>query len=226
MTFSRPDEIATESQIRKNLQEEQRFRNVGKTAVGLATGASLTGIGAKIAPFLNKYIPSDLAVKGISKISPQLGNILKKGQSMGLDIEEGLNFVKDQFLGSKKQEPAKQNLNIIEQESPELFKFIDQEIRNGRKPIEAAALAQNDKRFMNIIKKLMKTHNASWSSIIESIFGSGEQALPNTQQNPVNAQQPTSNVQQQAPNTQQPGQGQAALMAILQKIQQDRGGGQ
>ena len=99
------------------------------------------------------------------------------------------------FIGEKseegQQEPAKQNKNIIEQESPELHSFVDQEIRKGRKPIEAAALAQKDKRFSNVIKKLMKTHKTSWSNIIESIFGSGEESLRQSGLKQFNEKMPT-----------------------------------
>src|SRR6185312_10659550 len=108
-----------------------------------------------------------------------------------------------------KQEPPKESRNIIQQYSPELHQFIDQEVRKGHKPIEAGAIAQADKRFKDIISKLTKDHQTPWSNILESVYGGGEQALP-----PQNPQQPQ----------QQSGQGQQALMAILQKIQQSRGG--
>ena len=155
----RPDERAAEYQ-------EGRDKSVRKSVIG---GASAL---ASLTPFLSQYVPADLAMKGINKVFPQIGKFLKKGQSMGLDLREGLDFLKDK-IGSK--EPAKEDRNIIEQESPELFSFLDQAIKGGRNPIEAAAIAQNDKRFAPIIQKLMKAHKTPWSSIIESIFGKGDQ---------------------------------------------------
>jgi hypothetical protein len=209
----RSDEEANQAEI----ERDKRLRgNIAKGVKAAASiGAASVGgpLASKIMPFLNQYIPSSLAVKGISKVSPKLGSFLKKGQEMGLDIEEGLNFIKNEMSGEKAKENAKENRNIIEQYSPELHQFIDQEIKKGRKPIEAGAIAQNDKRFKNVIGKLMKDHKTPWSNILESVYGSSEMA-----QQPQNT---SSEVQQQ-----QPGQGQAALMAILQKIQQTRSGGQ
>src|SRR3954469_25048992 len=99
----RSDEEANEAEI----ERDERFRgNVNKTAIGgslLATGAG-TALASKIMPFLNKYIPVDLAIKGISKVSPKIGGFLKKGQSMGLNVEEGLNFIKEKISDEKTKE--------------------------------------------------------------------------------------------------------------------------
>lgn len=219
--YLRPDEMATESLIRKNQEEEKRFKNVGKTALAIGATAGLGPIAGRIAPFLNKFIPADLAIKGISKVAPQLGNLLKKGQSYGLDMKEGLDFIKDQFM--PKAEPAKENRNIIQQVSPELHQFLDQEIKKGRKPIEAGALAQNDKRFGDIIKKLMKAHKTPWSSIVESIFGNGQMAQPSQQSLAAEAMQPPGSLPQQPPSAEaqaamQKGQG---LDPAVAKLVQD-----
>ncbi len=177
----RPDELAKQSQI----DLEDRFQgNIRKgigTAASLGT-AAISGAGAaRVMPFLNQYIPADLAMKGINKVMPRLGAFLQRGKEAGLDVEEGLSYLKDR-LGGSESEPAKQSKNIIEQESPELHTFLDQEIRKGRKPIEAAALAQNDKRFGPIIEKLTKAHKTPWSQIIEGIFGKGDMAQPGQQE--------------------------------------------
>lgn len=204
MNYLRPDEIAVESQIEKKKKEDTFLKNTAKTAIGI--GASAFGIGAasKIFPFLSEHIPLDLAIKGISKVSPEIGKFLKKGRDTGLDIKEGFDFIKNKINNtSEETKPSKQNLNIIEQESPELFQFIDQEIKKGRKPIEAGALAQNDKRFTDAIKKLSKNHKTSWSNILQSIFGSGEQAQPqqsSTQQQPASAPSQQQQTQAQISN--------------------------
>jgi len=208
----RSDEAANEAEI----ERDQRFRsNVGK---GIGTAAALGGatvsgaLASKVLPFLNKYIPQDLAIKGISKVSPRLGDFLKKGQSMGLNVEEGLNFIKDK-LPEQTLEKPKENRNIIQQYSPELHEFLDQEIKKGRNPLEAGAIAQNDKRFSKIINKLSKDHKTPWSNILQSVYGQGQQAQQSND---------SSTVQQQ--NQQQnPGSGQQALMDILNKINQRLG---
>lgn len=208
----RSDEIANESEI----ERDKRFRsNVGKgiaTAASLGTAAIAPGIASKIMPFLNQYVPTALAVKGIDKISPKLGSFLKKGQEMGLNIEEGLDFIKQKLGGEKKSENAKDNRNIIEQYSPELHQFILGEIQNGRSPLEAGAIAtlsrKGEEGFKKIIDQIVKDHKTPWSAILETVYGSqkGGQKTPN----------PTAQGGQSGP-------GQQALMDILNKINQRLG---
>jgi hypothetical protein len=205
----RSDEVA-------NLDEEQRdrrFRGLVKGAVGL--GASLGGasISSRILPFINEFVPVDLAIKGISKISPEIGEMLKQGQKMGFDVEEGLQFVKNKI----ENQPQDQR-NLIEKYSPELHNFITKEMQGGRSSAEAAALAQMDTKsgnpFRKIIEKIVKENKAPWLSIIQSIYG-------DSQQKPS---QPSS-TQQQMQQSQQPqqGSGQASLMDILNRIDQKMG---
>lgn len=188
--------------------------NAIKTAGSLAVRAIPTIGGGlalgKVLPFLSKYIPEDLAIKGLSKIDPRFGKFIKMAMSNGKSFDEAKEFIREKAEGS--QEQSKENRNIIEQYSPELHQFILGEIQNGRKPIEAAALAQNDKRFSNVIKKLEKDHKTNWSNIIQSTYGVGETAQPQQMQ--------------QQPSSQQIGPGQQALMQVLQKINQKLGGQQ
>jgi hypothetical protein len=150
-----------------------------QAASTLAGSALKVGIGGRIMSFLNKYIPPDLAAKGLSKIDPRLGKFINLGQEAGYSFDDIADYTKQKIAGQ--EEPAaQQHKNIIEQESPELHQFLDQQIRAGRNPIEAAAIAQGDKRFINAIKKLEKAHKTPWSQIIQGIFGTGERALSNS----------------------------------------------
>jgi hypothetical protein len=205
--ISRSDEQANQSEI----ERDKKFRgNIGKAVGTIGTPAIAGPLASRILPFLNEYIPPALAVKGINKVSPKLGDFLNKGQEMGLNIEEGLNFIK-QKLGGQKSELTKENRNIIQQYSPELFQFIDEEIKGGRNSIEgAAAIAQNDKRFSNIIQKIIKDHKAPWSSIVESIFrGQG---------NPQENQQKDQEIQSQQGNLQAKDQLLQAMQALSQQL--------
>jgi predicted CopG family antitoxin len=175
-SYSRPDELAAESEIKRAKTRTSEARQVLETAASFGTAGLAAKSASKILPFLSQYVPEELAYKGINKVMPGLGDFLKKGTAQGLSLKSGLEFLKNEFGSSKKAEPAKQNKNIIEQESPELFQFMTEEIKKGRKPIEAGALAQSDKRFSEVIKKLMKSHKTPWSKIIESLFGTGETA--------------------------------------------------
>jgi hypothetical protein len=159
----RPDEIAAESEI-------ERSRKMDKT---LKKGAKIA-LASSVAPFLSSYIPTDLAVKGISKLSTKLGDFLKAGISAGLDPKEGLNYIKNQ-IDTEESSKANMERNIIQQYSPELFEFINSEIQKGRSPLEAGALAQVNSKFKNIIKKMTDDHKTPFSSILQTVFGQGVQ---------------------------------------------------
>lgn len=213
----RSDESANEAEI----ERDQNFRgNVGK-GVKAASGLASAGVGgalaAKIMPFLNQYIPAGLAMKGINKVSPKLGAFLQKGQDMGMDVQDGLDFLKEQIGASQKETP-KEDRNLIEQYDPNLFIYVRDLIKNGSSPIDAAAKAKKflDKKQQDVISKMEKDHKTDWGSIVQSVFGgegTGNQQQGQQQPLPPQGAQPQ----------QQGGPGQQALMGILQKISQSLG---
>ncbi len=201
-------EIGRQGEIPLNIAKN--VATIGSTAATAYLGGNVLN---RVIPFLSKYIPQDLAIKGLNKIDPRYGKFIQKALSSGKSFDE----VKD-FIGSKIEESGekpKENRNIIEQYSPELHQFISEHVKTGRKPIEAGALAQNDKRFSQIINKLSKDHNTPWSNILESVYGGQGQS-----QNPMQQSKSSSASGQQS---QQPGQGQQALMQMLEKINQRLG---
>lgn len=219
--YLRPDEQVRESEIKKSQGRTNEVRSAFETASSFGTGAIGAKAASKIIPLLSKYIPEDLAFKGINKLIPSLGNFLKKGTKEGLSLKSGLEFLREEFTNEKKEKTQPNQKSIIEQYSPELHQFLDQQIKSGRSPLEAGALAQNTKQFEKIIKKISEDHKAPWSSILESIFGTGQQApIQSQQQQPPNDQM---GQQGQQPQQSQSGQGQQALMAAIQKLQQIRG---
>jgi hypothetical protein len=211
--YLRPDEMAAESEIERAKQRDFNLKRGVKTAVGLGTAAiGGLGLSSKVLPFLNKYITPELAMKGINKVAPKIGQFLETGIKQGLNLQDGLNFIKDNMQGQSQIEHAKEQRNIIEQYSPELHQFMTQEIQKGRSPIEAAALAQNNKKFADVIKKLSKTHKANWSAIVESIYGGGQMAQQPPQAQPIQQQPTQPQGQQQGPS------GDDALLAAIDKI--------
>ena len=219
----RPDEEANLSELERN----QKLKKNISMGVGLAG----TVLATRVAPFLSENIPIDLAMKGINKLSPSLGNFLKRGQDMGLNLREGFEYLKNNLFRQNEQEthqetspppPPKEDRNIVEKYSPELHSFMMQEIKAGRSPLQAGAIAQLPGKVKDadkIIKKMMKDYGMSWSNIVESVYGSSQQSQPQQtqQQAPSQPQSP-----QQATSA-QPGSGQQALMSILEKINQKLG---
>lgn len=224
--------MVTESEIRKSNNRTNEIRSGLETASSFAPAALGTKVISKVLPFLSQYIPEDLAYKGINKVWPELGNFLKNGVSKGLSLKSGLDFIKNEFDKEtiKKEEP-KQSGNIIKQYSPELHQFLDDEIRKGRGVLEAGADAARNKGFKNIISMITKDHKSPWSAILKTVYGEGltkQQGVKQFNEHKKNNSLIDEEMQRFENGygnnqQQQQGQGSAALMAILQKLQQSRG---
>lgn len=147
-----------------------------------------------------------LASRAVSALSGLGAGAAANAAGMGKFFEgmEAPNQQQGQPATNQAQE------NIIEQVSPELHDFIKYQILQGRSPIEAGAIAQNDKRFTPIISKLQKLAKANWSDILQTIYG--------------NLQGQQQQTQTPAAQQMQPAQGQATanLMAALQAAAQAR----
>jgi hypothetical protein len=142
-------------------------------------------------------------MKGINKFSPKLGKILKQGQSMGLDVAEGLEFVKN-----KMNEPEKKRQEALK-------KF------NERKKKGKGVVADLEERFQQ------QYGQPQWKTAEGQATTQPADPRAAPQQTP-HGQQPFQPQQMQQPQQSQQGeslQGQpnntdAALLAAFQKILQ------
>lgn len=203
----RPDEIAAQAEIERSQGRDKLVRK-GVTA---GAGLALAGGAARILPFLSEHIPLDLAIKGISKINPKIGNLLNEGTKMGLNVSEGLDYLKSQF--SQAEEPAKKRnpLQDFETNYPELAQGLMNTIQNGQTPQAAAAILKQSTSLGKQVKKLEKEVGKNFIDYVLELFGpQGEGMQP--QQQP----QPISQGQQNAP--QQGGSIDQDIMAALDKI--------
>lgn len=197
-------------------------KSLGLNAVGagIAGGATKAGYQAvnsllpKIGALINQHVPEAISMKGLSKIDPRFSKFIQGALDEGYSYEDLRGFLGEKISKSETQSNPKDNKNVIQQYSPELHEFILGEIQQGRSPLEAGALASLDrkgKNFKKIISQIEKDYKAPFSAILETAYGGQSKAQPAAAQE--SSQKPAG----------QSGQGQAALMAILQKIQQARG---
>ncbi len=106
----RPDEKSSLSRIKANEERDSRLKQGGKAALSVATTFGGLAVASKILPFLNELLPVDLALKGISKVSPKIGNFLKRGMEQGLNVKDGLNFLREGINANQnKKEENKSN---------------------------------------------------------------------------------------------------------------------
>lgn len=224
----RSDEMAN----REQEERDQKFRgNIGKgvkTAATIGAATVAPAIASRLAPFFSEFIPMDLAMKGISKISPKLGEFLQKGQSKGLDIKEGLDFLKNKIMpGQQDNESSKkaevEDENIITQYSPKLFSLIQKSMEGGRTIEEVEGIARSpEHKFDKTIKNMENSLGMTFYDIVRSVFGGPKR---NEKKENNMATQGQQQAQPQQPQQQSaPGQGQKALLDIMQKINQKLGG--
>ncbi len=205
----------TAQEMRRQSEGPKRF---AKKALGIGSAVGATAFApilSRAAPFLSEYIPEELAIKGLSKIHPKLGEFVKSAMGEGSDFQEVKSFLGEQINESTHGNSI-ENRNIVQQYSPELHEFMTKEIESGRSPLEAGALASlggKGKDFKSIISKITKDHKSPWSSIVESVYGS--QGVQKQQSSMEQEQQGVPGQQ-----TQQIGPGNQALMAILQEANQ------
>lgn len=148
----------------------------------LSATAALAGGGAiikKIVPFLNDYIPADMAVKGLSKVSPFLSKFVNGAQNNGYSSDQIIDFMRNKVEDkpesqneSPQNQPAQEDRNIIQQYDPELHEYISQNIKKGMSPVQAGQKALSHERFQKAIKQIEKDHKTKISQILQSIYGS------------------------------------------------------
>jgi hypothetical protein len=96
-----------------------------KKAAGI-TGLALGGapILARIAPLLSKFIPEDIAIKGLTKLDPRMGKFINSAMKLGHSFDE----VKD-FIGEKIQPKSAQQeeeFNPSEQKRRDMLQKANQ----------------------------------------------------------------------------------------------------
>lgn len=169
----RSDEEAMLAQVERENNYKKNLRTGIGTVANVGTLVGGTAIASKILPFLSELIPQDLALKGINKLSPSLGNFLKKGQSAGLDLKKGFNFIKSK-LENKEQSQSQESQNplqLISGYSPELADLINSEIGKGITPRALSNKIKYDKKFGSIVAKIEKDLGKTFSEILEEMLG-------------------------------------------------------
>ncbi len=205
--MARPDELAAEADIERSRESDRLIKRGANLAVGVGSAALGAGAASRILPFLSEFIPVDMALKGISKVSPKVGEFLKKGQSMGLDIKEGLDFIKQNLTPASTQPEEPQENPIIKEAKnfetnyPDIVKAIMRTIEKGHSPQSGAELLKKSDIFKTRIKKIEKETGKNFVDFIVDLMGNQpmqQQAQPQEQVQPTQQTQPQPQAQPQA----------------------------
>lgn len=202
MNTLRPDELSALHRIEKEKKSDSLIKKGAETFLTAGTAALGFGLGSKILPFLNEFIPADLALKGINKVAPKIGQFLQKGQKMGLDIKEGLQFLKDNLEGEKSQERQQENPVIkqakdFETNYPDIVQALIGYINKGQSPQAAAAIIKTATPFVQKVKKIEKETGKNFIDFILELMG-GQQNGQIPQQSAQGMQPQTQGIPNQA----------------------------
>jgi hypothetical protein len=214
MNTLRPDELSSLSQIERNKRKDSLIKKGASAVVG--TGATLLGAGlaSKVMPFLNEFVPLELALKGINKVAPQIGQFLKKGQSMGLNVQQGLQFLKNNLQPNQQTQQANP-LQEFETNYPDIAQALNGYIQQGQSPDAAAAILKSSTPFGKKIQDLEKSVGKNFIDYVLELFGNPQQQIS---QQPQQAAPQAQQQMQQPHQAQQPGGINPQLQQIMNGI--------
>ena len=169
---------------------------------------------AKAANLLSYALPTGLAVKGLSSLNPTLSKFFNLAANYGFSQDEAVNSLKEKFNEYKQNK--KQTL------FDKLVGDVDlsalDEGRQKQLGFLAPVAAKLEEKGYDIKSPEVKKLKNKIKKILGGMIGFvDKEAMEMEPQQPMGGQGQM--------GAQQPGQGQQALMAILQKIQATRGQG-
>ena len=145
------------------------LKEVGLTAASLAGGGAIL---SRVLPFLHASIPADLAIKGISKVSPGLGKFIQGAVSSGYTASNAMDYLKDK-LSNKDEEERVQDVNQgfndlqskIAQKQEMLKGLGQQQPQTPQPPEQQAAQAQGQmgpgaQKLMAILQELKNSQGS------------------------------------------------------------------
>lgn len=224
-----PYQEASEQILRQSDEPGKFLKETAKAGAKIAGIAGGGAILNRVAPFLNKLIPNDLAAKGLSKIDPRFGKFINGAVKEGQSLDDVMDFIR-QKVSPEEEKPPRQGTeqqedeNIIQQFSPGLAGLVDKVLKSGRTIEEVEGVARSPEHKLNsTITNMEKTLGMTFYDIIRSVYGGPKrgQAQGQQQQQPQQQEQ-TANVPAQMQQGQPPQQQNNDLLSAIQAAQQLR----
>jgi hypothetical protein len=214
----RPDEEASQAHI----NYDKKAAGFIKKGIGLAAGTAGFSGASRILPFLNELVPTELAIKGLKKVDPRIGEFVEKTVQNGFSTNNVLDFLRDQFVKPPEQNPPQETTQqkehpilkeakVFEANYPELAQALMRTMQNGQSAEAAAAILKQSTPFSKSIKKFEKEIGKNFVDFVVDLMGNQNQSMQQPQANQVQQQ-----VQPQA--QQQSGGVDPQLMQLVQGI--------
>lgn len=118
---------------------------------GIAGGAALL---KKVLPFLSKYIPQALAIQGMKKVAPKIGEFVETSISQGHQFDDVSNFIKEKS-GVKGEDFAQENEQQPQQGQQQKMSVGDQEAQRFQEYYGQKQNNQSDAALMEVLNKIL-----------------------------------------------------------------------
>ena len=232
MTF-RPDEAANSAEVNRYKENKALLNKGVGVASTIAGGLGYGKFAQKILPYLSEGVPFNMAIKGIQKFSPEIANLLKRGQNMGLDLEAGKEFVKEK-LATKVDDGAKTlfrkltgdiDISQLDEKTTKELTFLERIASQ----LESKGKSEKDPEVKSLKKKIQKALKGMTGMLESEAMQMPQENIPQPEQQmqpPQQQQQimdPTQQQQQPQPGMQQQQQQDPAYNDLLAAIKQAQG---
>lgn len=184
MTFYQPHQEASQEFQRQSTVPSRSLKTAANIGLGVATGSTILN---RALPFFSKFIPQNIALKGLSRVNPTMGKFISASEEQGFDPQEIYDFMENKLkegIGQQEETEAKDERNLIQKYSPEIFQTLEYLIKQGLSPAQAALdiRQHEDSKVKNLISQMEKDYKQDWPSIVESVFGQAGVQKPAQQQ--------------------------------------------
>lgn len=210
-----PYQLSGEVMKRKSEQPIRLLKKVASIGTGVAGGVAGKSIMKKIFPILAGGFTTANTIKALKGVHPKIGEFIENAMNSGRSFEEIKDFLSEKASTAEKERPQSlfekltegldtSSLDPGSQKEMSFMQMIADQMEGKGKTIKDPAVKKLKKKIQNILK------------------GKGSLATGFMQEAPE-AEMTQPMMQQPQMQAAQPGAGQQALMAILQKIQAQRG---
>lgn len=113
MTYQPYQEAAEET--KRQSEFPAKLLKKGAAIAGLIAGSA--PIIARIAPLLSKFIPQDMAIKGLSKVDARLGKFINSAMKLGHSFDDVKDFIGEKIQPGQQTQTSQEPSSTPKQEA-------------------------------------------------------------------------------------------------------------
>lgn len=227
-----PYQAASEELIGRGERPRKALKQLGQLGISVAAGSSVIN---RVLPLLSKYIPPEIAEKGLNKINPNFGKFIKRSLMNGNNFEQVRDFIKNK-VQPKEQLPEmatndeEAGFEQPKQQKKSLAQGLQEDLdkQYGKQPNQQNIIQQYSPELFQLLKSQVQAGSSPVKAATEAAqSGKFAQVIKQMQNDHkigfgqiVQSIFGNEQAQPQQQGQQQPGKGQQALMQSMQQLTQ------